>query len=631
MKKSASSETIIWQIINLSLAIVFVIIPLFSIINPLMRGNYAENKNYLKVYQMAIESLFSYNFLESFNLPKESKEVKLDLSKKELDVEGLNTVLSLPQLASIPLFFKSSNQFYLSRDFLLDNSKVDQLSISQVISFDISSLNKKIKDEIITNSKGVIGIDFNENAYFKIESESKNKLSCRLNNENCEKLRYIFTQLGYQFEGTKNDNIVFYVADELKYLEIIQIIFTLYKSNEPLQIIISSNLFFKPNEQIVLKYFSNKFCKNERWEFFDESNTLILSNYNTLNKNEIEMSLRNVKSNLIVMFSAECATKYDLNQKKLIFTSVTRKKILQNLDTSGLSYDEVLDYFFQIAGKPLSESLNSFSNSFSKEIDSKISESSENQIIIQNVRKEFSSSQVEYLKLKEFVDFLNNKKIDFSVALTKDLTLNFRTSFTCQDDSNYCKEMSEALSYYSKKYSIDPLLFLSLIIIESNGIRSAGFENKDPNKPKKDACLGLSQICGKEEIIVKICKEIYGDSDSRCVNEKAKMLLFDVKINIGAGMHTLDMFVKQSNEIKYPCVESKCFSCVFTRNINGKKKEILVKDIIFLGLAAGLRRYNGGGCGPNGYPDFGHVFYVDLILGLYDKLKIMYEQRYGKA
>jgi hypothetical protein len=122
-----------------------------------------------------------------------------------------------------------------------------------------------------------------------------------------------------------------------------------------------------------------------------------------------------------------------------------------------------------------------------------------------------------------------------------------------------CEEYANLIQTYSKKYNVDPVLVLSLIMQESDGILSAG----------SGSSLGLMQVnannCGSYGLPL---------NSSEC----RSLLLTNAEKNIEVGIMIL---IEKYN--LFP--EGKLFQGCSNRNI------------LYEGWEAALRGYNGWGCG----------------------------------
>lgn len=130
--------------------------------------------------------------------------------------------------------------------------------------------------------------------------------------------------------------------------------------------------------------------------------------------------------------------------------------------------------------------------------------------------------------------------------------------FKCEDR---CGEYAKLIEINSKKYNVDPILILSLIMQESDGVASAG----------SSSSFGLMQINGDN------CGS-YGLPSN--LEECKNVLKNDVNKNIEVGLTILN---EKYNNFK----EGKIFQGCSNRNV------------LYEGWEAALRGYNGWGCGCN--------------------------------
>ncbi len=182
-------------------------------------------------------------------------------------------------------------------------------------------------------------------------------------------------------------------------------------------------------------------------------------------------------------------------------------------------------------------------------------------------------------------EFFDKSSLIKAIEYTQKNSPIVNRRFKCEER---CQEYAELIYLHSKTYNIDPVLILSLIMQESEGIASAG----------SDSSFGLMQInsdnCGS-----------YGLPDKETRLEECKTLLKnDVNKNIEVGLTIL-------NE-KYDLFsEGKVFQGCSKRNI------------LYEGWEAALRGYNGWGCDEK-YPAQDN--YVEEVIRRYGILKGTYQE-----
>lgn len=570
MKRSAASETLMWQIINLTLAIIFIVIPMLLLIRPIVQSNFSETKYYLKTYQIAIETLFSYEFLDHWILPKKGNEVVINPKEKELQIDKITTFLTIPRSDLPEINYRSMDKVIIKKEYLYRYiSSVDfKVTDKFCIEFDVS-VSHDIRNAIINNLSHVVGLFFDKDQCVGfsdvIINVTNNEIKCYYEQDfNCKEL--IYTALGSQEKHSLE------ISNDVKVMmNNITLLYTIMNSYKELVYAINAPLFFYGGEEIKVAFRSNKICENPEWQMkcgnsiIDEVNDFSFSKSYSCN------------NHLIISFKSSCYVSF--KDLKLIKKEITAEVIIQNMTLE----EEELRRIWELASQYESKELK-----INIEIPPEISKTVN---YYENLNKNEFKEVIDANKFNTLIQRINDR--DFTITLIDGVKVKRR--FSCK---GHCNAIANAIISNSRVYQINPLLFLALVIVESEG---------NPNAISESGCIGLGQVCpryGRGEIAVKMYNSLRRPSSDVNVRDALK----DIDVNVNLSMKILkDYYVP---EVVYPANEKRKCEC----NIQGIS--YVVGPITYYGWQAALRKYNGLGCRC----DYGHLFYVEIVLGIYDLL-----------
>ncbi|MEM1988957.1 MAG: lytic transglycosylase domain-containing protein [Candidatus Woesearchaeota archaeon] len=571
MKKAASTETIMWQIINLVLAIIFIVIPMLGLIRPIIQSNFSETKYYLKTYQIAVETLFSYEFLDNWILPKKGNEVVINPREKELQIDKVTTFLTIPSSDLPEINYKSSDRVLIKRDYLSRyHSSVDfKVSDKFCIDFD-RNVNSDTKNAVIGNFSHVVGIYFSASECTGLNdvviNVTNNEIKCYYENDlNCQ-------ELIYEVLGSSGSNSISYSTQDELFLNLIKL-YTLMNNQKGIISTLDVPLFFYDGDTIKFSFKSNKICKDQQWTIKCEESTPIENN------NFVFSESLYCSKNVEVSFTANCFVSF--KNSKLEEKEQKLGTIIQNIKLD----EEQIERYWTIV-----------SNYESKEV--KLDGFDDSSVVSNSFvyQENFNSKNINFHTVDEnkFNNLIKSiKGSSFEVTLPNGVKV--RRNFDCGSD---CEKIANAILVNYRSYQINPLLFLALIIAESGGNAKAVSDS---------GCIGLGQISplfGRGKVAIDMYQKLKG------VSVSAEQALKDIDVNVNLSMMILKGYYK---EVIYPFSndnEKRKCEC----NINGKL--YVVGPISYSGWQAALRRYNGLGCRC----DFGHLFYVEIITGIYDEL-----------
>ncbi|MEM1988518.1 MAG: peptidoglycan DD-metalloendopeptidase family protein [Candidatus Woesearchaeota archaeon] len=223
-----------------------------------------------------------------------------------------------------------------------------------------------------------------------------------------------------------------------------------------------------------------------------------------------------------------------------------------------------------------------------------------------------------------------NSKSDYQFFI-KLPARKFRCNYSKDD---YCDNISYAIFKYSDQLdsylnqTSAIFLILSLIIQESKGDRKAKSKDINLNDEKT-----IENIINGDYALSLGLMQIYTKG---LVNTRDDIInLFNPDYNIEKGISILNEKIQNfssKNYVIYPFnkVDGFCEGNISKKlyvSTDGKKYPIKDNLIfqkyqnVYKGIAAGIRGYNGYGCGQiDGMLDVGTIFYVEIIQAIYDAL-----------
>ncbi|MEM2115915.1 MAG: hypothetical protein QW524_03025 [Candidatus Woesearchaeota archaeon] len=611
-KAASSTENLMWNIINLVLAIVFVIFPLLFLIQPISKADFFERKLYLKTYKVASEMFFSYDSIKEIVLPKKGKSVLFDFSSGRVSIDKLETDIDT-QNFQLLINFTNHNKILLSKNFFVFST--ERLPVSSVkLCIDMTAFEREVLyKEIYQRLRSINGIYFDSSCEIQLKFEkrsTKNEILYNSSNEIHKKIVDLFEDTSYEKKGSsETEKIIFLVENINQIFEIVKKIY-LQIQRYSFAIVINSNpiLHYSFGKQVILDYSTNRPCDDENWRVY-LGNTLLEKNSgigpnHTFTCCDIpsyassyflplrveffakcyffseggEIVSKNVNKSL-VLFSAD-----SLIEKTELFSLLSNREIKRFTERGIVK--EIRDEVVKDLDVTMKEDTIKLSGILDLKIDKFLIDTSET--------------------MKQFISYLSKKEIKFTISIGKEPSVSLKSSrsLMCED---YCDDVAEAIVKYGIKGNVDPLLILALFLVESNVNKNVG-----------ESCVGLGQICSKyhKYMILSVCNEIVKEDYSLdCSESKINNLLQDVRINTFTTVKILKSFYDQGKitRSKGPLICSIKYGGITYKAIDTRE---------YLGWAAALRRYNGLGCSQN-LPEF---IYPDQVIAVYNELIKEYEE-----